>query len=69
MRRADWERKIEKLSDGHPLVCKKQLRGLGYGDDRINKLVAGLDRYPGGRGKAHLYAVSDVAERMMENIY
>lgn len=65
MRRQDWVRRLEQETKGSPLISKNKLLFLGWGDRRINKLVDGLDQYPGGRGRGGLYAVQDVAERLM----
>lgn len=65
MKRRDWVTRLEKETDGSPLISKQKLLFLGYGKQRINDLVAGLDQYPGGKGKGNLYAVEDVAEKIM----
>jgi hypothetical protein len=65
MRRKDWVARLEKETGGSPFISKKKLLFLGYGYRRIDDLVAGLDQYPGGKGKGNLYAIEDVAERIM----
>ena len=65
MRRKDWVARLEKETDGRPLISKNKLLCLGYGERRINNLVKDLDQYPGGKGKGNLYAIEDVAERLM----
>lgn len=65
MRRQDWIKRLEQETKGQPLISKRKLRFLGRGDVFINKLVDGLDRYPGGPKGSCSYAIEDVAERIM----
>lgn len=65
MRRKDWVARLEKETGGSPLISKRKLLFLGYGHSRIDDLVEGLDQYPGGKGKGNLYAIEDVAEKLM----
>jgi hypothetical protein len=66
MRRQDWIKRLEQETNGQPLISKRKLRFLGRGDVFINRLVDGLDRYPGGPKGSSSYALEDVAERIMQ---
>lgn len=66
MKRRDWVTRLEQETGGKPLISRKKLEFLGYGNRRIAELVDGLDKYPGGKGKGSLYAVEDVATKIMD---
>ena len=63
MNKQDLKRELKVYSRGSTFINLSQIgRCLGWGSDRTRELMADCEHLP---GRAHLYYIGDVADRIM----